>query len=171
MSSNGPAYQTPVDDDGNVLPCNRRPDGHRCGEPLNDDGTCSYCETEACEACGRVVEPGTLTPVTDQGVTLRCCPGECGGRAPAPMGTVEAMGLAVRAVLGESNLLNGADEECDVCEDTLRGHEPTGLYTREDAVRIGGGALDDEDPEEETREIAVETMSELVHGKREGRAA
>jgi hypothetical protein len=38
-------------------------------------------------------------------------------RYPAPMNTVQAMALAVEVACGGSNLLSGADEDCDLCDD------------------------------------------------------
>ena len=52
----------------------------RCREPLAEDGSCWFCETAACEACGSVVPSSALVPVTDNGTALRCCPG-CAGDA------------------------------------------------------------------------------------------
>ena len=40
-----------------------------CSEPLDRDGSCWYCGTEACGACGAVVPADTLTVVDG----LRCC--------------------------------------------------------------------------------------------------
>ena len=101
------------DFDGIAAPaCARRVNGHLCGDPLRDDGSCAACETESCQSCGAVVAPGVLTPVTDEGETLRCCPACGGSAAPLPSNAVEALQWGVAMALGERD-----DDASDPFED------------------------------------------------------
>lgn len=139
-----------------------------CHNRVNGDArqTCDDCSILCLCEGGRV--PLTNVPVDGWGASCDGCAGEirreqlieeAWGRAEAkvPMGTVEALKWAVDMALDANRLLNGRDPHDDgLCDCPADMHEERCPVVNED--------------EDETREIPVESMDELVNGK-PGRAA
>lgn len=154
------------DEDTSLVPAPACP---VCRDPLADDGTCSYCGTEACEACGEVIAPNTLVPVTEYGVTLRVCP------ACIPASLTCACGAAdvPTTNVPPPGALEGSPC-CDDCarelvreaafEEMIDEHPMTSFEGLRWGVEMALGGV--EVGEDETCEIVPESNAELVYGRR-----